>query len=247
MPRVATDKQKEASRLNGSKSSGPKTAAGKAQSSMNAFKHGRYALLTCVMRIENPEAFDAYKHSLYTTYQPANDAEIFLVDAIAAADWRIERCTAIETRALDIEVAHHIHGVGLDPKLPMPLDGQVLACASLCKRSNLLQYLASQQSRFVAQRASLQRQLFALQDRRPANQPPFRRIPDRPYDPAFFNRPENQAEVVEMKPPEPPPAVSNEPEKPAPERLAPQPETLVSPPGAPRFTGSRLPDPPQLR
>jgi len=217
MARIATEKQKEASRRNGARSRGPKTAAGKAQSSMNAFKHGRYATLTCVMREEDPEAFKQYQASLMISYQPASDVEAHLVETIAAIDWRLTRLCAMETRTLDIEIAHHIQGLGLDPAVPDPVDRMALGGASLNKRSSYLQYLSMHENRMISQRASLQRQLFALQDRRPASQAPFRMVEPRPYDPAFFSPPENTAEVIELKPVNPEAPVLNEPDNPAPE------------------------------
>jgi len=99
-----THKQLEAARRNGARSRGPKTPAGKARSSMNALKHGRYAKLACVLRSENKDAFDDLLQSLIRRFQPADEAELNLILDLASIDWRLARIVAAESRILDVKI-----------------------------------------------------------------------------------------------------------------------------------------------
>jgi hypothetical protein len=60
---MASDKQVVANRANAKRSTGPKTAAGKALSRMNAYKHGLTAE-TIVIGDEDPKAFDLLRAEL---------------------------------------------------------------------------------------------------------------------------------------------------------------------------------------
>jgi hypothetical protein len=60
---VATQKQREANRLNAQKSTGPKSLEGKSVARMNAYTHGLTAQ-TIVIGDEDPKAFDALRAQL---------------------------------------------------------------------------------------------------------------------------------------------------------------------------------------
>ena len=63
MPKVVSEKQRRANRQNAKKSTGPKTADGKARASRNALKHGLLAkdvVITGTELTENRAEFDAF-------------------------------------------------------------------------------------------------------------------------------------------------------------------------------------------
>jgi len=97
---MATIKQIEANRLNAQKSTGPKTPAGKARSSRNAFIHGLSSQRPTVT-IENSAEFNAFANKFMDQYEPLDPSEIFLVRRIACMAWRIQRAQCYETLVLD--------------------------------------------------------------------------------------------------------------------------------------------------
>jgi hypothetical protein len=86
----------EINRENAKKSTGPKTAEGKAASSKNAFKHGIYSKFACIPG-EDPEKLDALREDLRTEHQPASLTEEMLVDELAHQYWRIKRYRYLES------------------------------------------------------------------------------------------------------------------------------------------------------
>ena len=75
---MRTDKQTEASKINGAKSNGPITAEGKAISSQNSLKHGLTSSRV-VLPHESQEAYDKLEASLANRFKPADDLESELV------------------------------------------------------------------------------------------------------------------------------------------------------------------------
>ena len=92
---MASILQIQANRRNSQKSTGPRTDAGKATSSMNAFKSGIDAKSE-IIRGEDPEQLELLKTSYYESLQPAGPEEVALVDSIIAADWLLRRLRKLE-------------------------------------------------------------------------------------------------------------------------------------------------------
>jgi hypothetical protein len=84
-----------------SKWTGPRTAAGKAASSMNALKHGLTSRRV-VMPYENQAEFDALLKDLMDESQPVGALEIELVNDIAASIWRLSRARRRECDLADV-------------------------------------------------------------------------------------------------------------------------------------------------
>ena len=86
----------ESARINGAKSHGPTTEAGKQRSSANSLKFGFYTD-QIILPGESPEEFfkllDAYKNQ----FLPTNQLERDLIQDLAAARWRIMRMKRMET------------------------------------------------------------------------------------------------------------------------------------------------------
>ena len=96
---MATRNQKKANRKNATRSTGPRTPAGKARSSQNACKHGLFARDT-VLPDENPEEFIQLIAELEVELEAVGGFEHRLVRHIADAEWRIRRLVRLETGAL---------------------------------------------------------------------------------------------------------------------------------------------------
>src|SRR5690242_6931640 len=85
------------------RSGGPRTAEGRARSSMNALKHGLSAktlLFPNESSVQFAEILDAYHDCL----RPQNQVEAGLVAQLAAARWRLRRVWRYETAVLDLEM-----------------------------------------------------------------------------------------------------------------------------------------------
>jgi hypothetical protein len=98
---MTTPKQSAANRRNAKKSTGPKTAAGRARSSTNARTHGLTAASPFTIFDEVPEAFFQYHGDLITTLLPVGRLELDEVRWIAFAGWRLRLVYRIEKYLYD--------------------------------------------------------------------------------------------------------------------------------------------------
>jgi hypothetical protein len=79
---------------------GPRTAAGKAASSRNSFKHG-LASNQILIEDENPAAFYGLVADLEADYQPATETEALLVHDLAKFHWLADRAIRLQAAAFD--------------------------------------------------------------------------------------------------------------------------------------------------
>jgi hypothetical protein len=101
-------------------STGPRTDAGKAVSSMNSLKHGLTAK-TVVLPGENKADFDALHQQLLDEHAPVGALETELVAEIAACLWRLQRARryeskVLETSSFEVFVSHKL-GKGFETLL----------------------------------------------------------------------------------------------------------------------------------
>lgn len=73
------------------KSTGPRTTAGKAKSSMNRLDHGCRSQKT-ILRDEDPAEYEAVVQAWLDIYQPQDRKEDELVHEIIKAHWQLKRC-----------------------------------------------------------------------------------------------------------------------------------------------------------
>lgn len=92
---MLSEKQLAANRLNAQKSTGPRTLAGKAASSLNALKSGIHAE-SHIIKGERSENFEALSAQYFTDYHPATAAARALVDSLIANEWLLRRLRRIE-------------------------------------------------------------------------------------------------------------------------------------------------------
>jgi hypothetical protein len=101
---MSSQRKSETARINGAKSRGPITEAGRETSSQNALKHGLTSGSAIVLACECQEDFDKIMDHFLSVYKPANAAEQDLVEEMVAARWRIRRLWTIETSLIDTEI-----------------------------------------------------------------------------------------------------------------------------------------------
>jgi hypothetical protein len=96
---MSTVAQQRANKENAQHSTGPRTAAGKQRSSLNALKHGLCAKDPLISG-EDPD--DYYQHcaELEFDFRPGTAAEENLVDQIADITWRLKRFSRIEAAVI---------------------------------------------------------------------------------------------------------------------------------------------------
>jgi hypothetical protein len=109
---MTTQKQIEANRRNSSKSTGPKTRTGKAESKMNSMKHGLLAEQV-VVRDEDPAEFTRVLETLVNELQPRGPLEEQLVERLAACMWRLRRLYRVEAgvyalESIRVELSHNL-------------------------------------------------------------------------------------------------------------------------------------------
>jgi hypothetical protein len=98
----------EANRLNASKSTGPKTEAGKQRSRRNAVRHGLTAE-TVIGSLEDAEDYREFQAAVIADYDAQSAVERELVQRLASLLWRLRRATTIETGLFEIQ-ADHLNG-----------------------------------------------------------------------------------------------------------------------------------------
>ena len=89
----------EINRENATHSSGPRTEAGKAKSSMNPLKHGFCAAFS-ILPSESKQDFDDLLAALQQDHQPANTTEQILVERMAQHHWLGQRAIRLQTELL---------------------------------------------------------------------------------------------------------------------------------------------------
>ena len=96
---MATRKQIQANRKNARKSTGPKSAGGKALSSRNALKHGVLSQ-RAVADHEDRDAYEALLAQLIEEHAPESSLECTLVERLSILIWREKRLAEAEAERL---------------------------------------------------------------------------------------------------------------------------------------------------
>src|SRR5438270_14079394 len=96
---ASSERRIASNRQNAKNSTGPKTAAGKAKSRLNAVKHGLRAEQV-ILPGEDPQAFEAERQAWADDWQPRSHTRAVLVERAAVASWRLRRCVRIEAARL---------------------------------------------------------------------------------------------------------------------------------------------------
>jgi hypothetical protein len=103
----------QASRINGAKSRGPKTEAGKARSSQNALKYGLRTQRHVVVPNEDAAEYEAHEEAFLAELASEGALQTHLARRIAAAAWRVLRSDRIEAEIFEQERFGDRHDLGL--------------------------------------------------------------------------------------------------------------------------------------
>ena len=97
---MATERQIAANRKNAQKSTGPRTAAGKAASSQNALKHGLSSHRTVILA-EDQRDFDLHRREMLDALAPVTAAQSILAERIVGLAWRLKRADTLRSVVID--------------------------------------------------------------------------------------------------------------------------------------------------
>jgi hypothetical protein len=92
--------QVQANRANAQKSTGPRTAEGKAVAAQNAVRHGLLAK-EVVVKGEDPAEFELYRDQMLEELAPAGQMESMLAHRIVGLSWRLRRAERLQAAAFD--------------------------------------------------------------------------------------------------------------------------------------------------
>jgi hypothetical protein len=101
---MATQAQIKANRLNAQRSTGPKTAEGKAAVAQNAVKHGLFAQQN-VVNCEKVSDFDEFCTALFAGLAPVGAVETMMAERIISLSWRLKRVERMHSEAIDVLIA----------------------------------------------------------------------------------------------------------------------------------------------
>jgi hypothetical protein len=124
---MATQAQILANRRNAQKSTGPRTAGGKAVSAKNATKHGLFAQDNVVIS-ENQADFDALRDEMVEELDPVGVMESILAERIVSLTWRLKRAERMQNELIDVKIRDEING-------PWPELSETLITGKPCDKS----------------------------------------------------------------------------------------------------------------
>jgi len=95
--RVVSERKRAANRANARKSTGPRTAAGKARVSLNALTHGMTAH-ACVLPFENADHFEKFAQALRADLEPVGFLQTLMAERLIELAWKLRRAAKAQCR-----------------------------------------------------------------------------------------------------------------------------------------------------
>ncbi len=141
---MSTERRIRASQLNGARSRGPVTPAGRQKSSANSARHHLLSK-TILLENERPEAFADLLAGLTSEFNPQTETQRALVENMAVSRWRQMRIWAVERATLQSAMEAH------DPDATDGATRVALAFRSLADDSRTLDVLSRYETRFDRQ------------------------------------------------------------------------------------------------
>ena len=191
---MSTERQQNASRINGSKSHGPVTPAGKLASSQNAITHGMLSS-TIVLKGESTDRFLSLLSALHEEFDPQTPFEESLIQNMAVARWRQMRIWGMEKASMDHEMRRQsqtLNSTGLDPS-EHAATLAAIAFRTLSDDSRSLELINRYEARYDRQYLRAHRRFLEVRDRRPSPAP---NTPVTPLPPPSVAQPAPPEEVT---------------------------------------------------
>ena len=148
--------QSDASRQNGTRSTGPVTAAGNARAALNGVRHGLSGRTLFLLTDEDPAEFERHAAAWLAAWAPRDRHEHEAAWAAIRCMWREERADRLEALVLT-----NLFAAG---RLPDPAAAEAGKTAAFKALNTLLRYRA----RIERERAQAMQALEALRQRRVA-------------------------------------------------------------------------------
>ncbi len=104
---MSTEEQINANRQNSQKSTGPRTAEGKAAVSKNVVKHGLFAA-EAVIEGENQADYEAYLDNFLAELQPDGMVETMMAERFVSLTWRLKRAERMHNQAIDTMIEFEV-------------------------------------------------------------------------------------------------------------------------------------------
>ncbi|MBM4031949.1 MAG: hypothetical protein FJ291_09205 [Planctomycetes bacterium] len=171
---MASEKQIQANRQNALKSTGPKSAEGKARSARNSLKHGLLSR-EVLLPGEKAKELAAFREGILAQLAPEGELEELLADRVVESAWRLRRAVRLERQViqsrLDSEWRYRASSAGTHKGEPFPTADSVAASMLYYKDAfdKLVRYEAHIQRGFYRALHELQR----LQAERKGGQAPL--------------------------------------------------------------------------
>ena len=100
---MSSEAQIKANRENAQKSTGPRSAEGKAAVAKNAVKHGLFASET-VIQGENAEDFEVFRDEMLAELVAVGPVESMLAERFVSLSWRLKRVQRMQDQAIDVMI-----------------------------------------------------------------------------------------------------------------------------------------------
>ena len=159
MPTAPSPAQSSASRLNGARSTGPASAAGKARSALNGVSHGLSGRTFFLLADEDPAAFERHAAVWLAAWAPRDPHEHAAAETAIRCRWREERADRLEALVLT-----DLFAAG---RLPDPAEAEAAKVAAFKALGTLLRYRA----RIEREHRAAMQALESLRQRRLAPAP----------------------------------------------------------------------------
>jgi len=119
---MPTQEQREASRRNARRSTGPRTPEGKAVAALNRTAHGLSSSRVIVLPEESKQEYQQLLDRYRAEFRPQSPFEDCCVRQMAAADWRLNRILRIEKGFLVDRLEKLRDDLDIEPPEPDPAD-----------------------------------------------------------------------------------------------------------------------------
>jgi hypothetical protein len=143
---------------------GPKTAAGKARSAMNAVSHGLTSKSIVIDGVESQAEWEAYRDCIVESLQPDSFVERDLAEDFAACCWRLKRVPRIEAQLLAAQFATARASQGMPTGTAAKLAEHQRTVDDLAAAIALLKFVSQAGERAVLDGADVVRVLDAASD-----------------------------------------------------------------------------------